>query len=220
MKKILTLFTFALLFFNSISAYAFFPKAPAGNAPAFNTADLEKQQETFINDYFDILKDLAKSYKLIGEAVLTDKQKKKLNKFVESVEGSNTKSEIKETNKQTKNTSKEIQSAMKKIKNLDDRQKSLMKQAVAPYLSANGKMAVLVAAVVAANVEVGKGISQNPAQAISIKKTLGPILTLSSFLPEYSKMNIEILNLLISTLEKNGVDMSKEKEAAQSQGAE
>lgn len=220
MKKILTLFTFALLFFNSISAYAFFPKAPAGNAAAFNTADLEKQQEMFVKDYVEIIKDIIKAQDFAAQALLTDKAKKKYEKNSKALKGFNTDSSVNESVKLSESNTQLIADNAKKKKSLDDAEKELLKQAVIEYISANKKMAGLVIKVSGAAAITGEAIAKNPAQAITIKKTLSSILTLSKFLPKFSKMNIETLSILISVLEKNGVDMSKEKEAAQSQGAE
>lgn len=220
MKKILTLFTFALLFFNSISAYAFFPKAPAGNAPAFNTADLEKQQEMFVKDYIEIVKDLVKAQDLAAQALLTGKAKKQYEKNSKALQGANTDSTMNETIKLSEQNTKIITDNGKKKESLDDAEKELLKQSVREYLSANKKMAGLVIKVSSAAAITAEAITKNPAQAITIKKTLSSIITLSKFLPKFSKMNIETLAILISVLEKNGVDMSKEKEAAQSQGAE
>lgn len=223
MKKIFVLFVTAVMMTFGTSAYAFFPKAPAGNAEPFDTTALGNKQKRYLNDYIGIVKELSEAYLLIAEAVIVDKEKDKTTAVIKSLQASNTESDIKEIQKLTKNTSKEIDKELKKAKDLDDNQKELLLKAVESYLSANGKMAVLLTAIGVDAAVVGKAISNNPAQAITIKEDLNTLLLLADILPGYSKMNIKTLDLLISTLEKNGVDMSekkKQKEQAQSQGAE
>lgn len=223
MKKILVLFITAIIMTSGISAYAFFPKVPAGNAESFDTTALGNKQKRYLNDYIGIVKELSEAYLLIAEAVIVDKEKDKTTAVIKSLQASNTESDIKEIQKLTKNTSKEIDKELKKAKDLDDNQKELLLKATKPYLSANAKMALLLTEIGVDSAIVGKAIANNPTQALAIKDELKTLLLLANVLPGYSKMNIKTLDLLISTLEKNGVDMSKQKkqkEEAQSQGAE
>ena len=223
MKKILVLFITAIIMTSGISAYAFFPKLPAGNAEPFDTTALKKKKKRYLNDYIGIVKELSEAYLLIAEAVIVDKEKDKTTAVIKSLQASNTESDIKEIQKLTKNTSKEIDKELKKAKDLDDNQKELLLKATKPYLSANAKMALLLTEIGVDSAIVGKAIANNPTQALAIKDELKTLLLLANVLPGYSKMNIKTLDLLISTLEKNGVDMSKQKkqkEEAQSQGAE
>ena len=223
MKKILVLFITAIIMTSGISAYAFFPKAPAGNAEPFDTTALGNKQKRYLNDYIGIVKELSEAYLLIAEAVSTGKTKDKELETINAMQSANTDSDIKEIQKLSEKAAKDADKNMKKVKSLDEQQKELLLKAVESYLSANGKMAVLLTAIGVDAAVVGKAISNNPAQAITIKEDLNTLLLLADILPGYSKMNIKTLDLLISTLEKNGVDMSekkKQKEQAQSQGAE
>lgn len=223
MKKIFVLFVTAVMMTFGTSAYAFFPKAPAGNAEPFDTTELSKKQGKYVNSYIEVVKEFASAYKLIAEAVATGKTKDKELETINAMQSSNTDSDIKEIQKLSEKAAKDADKNMKKVKSLDEQQKDLLLKAVGSYLSANGKMAALLTAIGVDAAVVGKAISNNPAQAITIKEELNTLLLLADILPGYSKMNIKTLDLLISTLEKNGVDMSeqkKQKEQAQSQGAE
>lgn len=223
MKKIFVLFITAIMMTFGTSAYAFFPKAPAGNAEPFDTTELSKKQKKYLDDYLNVVKEFSEAYMLIAEAVMTGKEKDKTVEEINAMQSSNTESDIKEIQKMSKNVSKESAKKLKKAKNLDENQKKLLLKATEPYLTANGKMALLLTEIGVDAAIVGKAISNNPAQAITIKEELNTLLLLADILPDYSKMNIKTLDLLISTLEKNGVDMSeqkKQKEQAQSQGAE
>lgn len=223
MKKILVLFITVIMMTFGTSAYAFFPKAPAGNSAPFDTTELSKKQKKYLNDYISVVKGLSEAYILIAEAVMTGKEKDKTVEYIKAMQSSNTNSDIKEIQKISKNVSKESEKKLKKAKNLDENQKKLLLKATEPYLIANGKMALLLTEIGVDAAVVGKAISNNPAQAITIKEDLNTLLLLADILPGYSKMNIKTLDLLISTLEKNGVDMSKQKkqkEEAQSKGAE
>lgn len=223
MKKILVLFITVVMMTFGTSAYAFLPKAPAGNAEPFDTTALGNKQKKYLNDYIEVVKEFSDAYLLIVEAVFVDKEKDKTTAEIKSLQSSNTESDIKEIQKTTKNTSKEIEKKLKKAKDLDDNQKALLLKATKPYLSANGKMAILLTEIGVDAAIVGKAVANNPTQALAIKDELKTLLLLADIVPDFSKMNIKTLDLLISTLEKNGVDMSeqkKQKEEAQSQGAE
>lgn len=223
MKKILVLFITAIIMTSGISAYAFFPKVPAGNAESFDTTELSKKQGKYVNSYIEVVKEFASAYKLIAEAVSTGKTKDKELETINAMQSANTDSDIKEIQKLSEKAAKNADKNMKKVKSLDEQQKELLLKATKPYLSANAKMALLLTEIGVDSAIVGKAIANNPTQALAIKDELKTLLLLASVLPDYSKMNIKTLDLLISTLEKNGVDMSekkKQKEQAQSQGAE